>query len=205
MACCEPSALCTGALCTGSPPEVCVGDFAEEGQVERTESATELRELNKGEQPDDPAPREHPDDLAPQEDLRPRTYRKFVRPGPKSVVTKDFRPREGFSLGPEPDMCGLSCLGWSCGVTSFGFGANFANFDAAVETLESSSGLANARRLPEPSYASTSLIATCTHPCAPYEDEYQSESEDELAYARDVPSGEPSLSVADLRLSAYGS
>ena len=76
---------------------------------------------------------------------------------------------------------------------------------AASFPLESSSGLANARRLPEPSYASTSLIATCTHPCAPYEDEYQSESEDELAYARDVPSDEPSLSVADLRLSAYGS
>lgn len=212
MACCD-AALCTG----GATPDFCFATEDEEKPVERTESLTEMRDLHA--QPEGTAASGAASAGGPAAPDggsssilnldRALPYRKFVRPGRKGTVTKDMRPREGLSLRGEPDMCGMSCLGWTCGMSSY---IGYANFDEALEKFEDLDD-GGASALPEPTHSTTSLISTCTHPCAPYEDPYDEDSEEEvIAFVRDMPapdygnSGLDPTLVHDLRSkAAFGS
>ena len=184
---CRPSkksmaALCcdaSGVDCTTTTGALCCDPTA---RASDEPASTELRELSDEVRTETHAPPPIANTIANTPITYPQKQRTFRRPGRRNADEGDIRSREGVSIHSE-DMCGVHLCGISlCGFPNlFGYYASgYADFDGAYQKLEE-----DASRLPEPAYASASMISTCLHPCAA--DVSESDDDDYgIAYVRDV-------------------
>lgn len=115
--CCDANGLdCTdGTLCCDPS-----------GERDCEPATTELRELDDAAAAAMVAPPPPRIDPGLEKALTyPQQQLNFRRPGRRGAAEADIRSREGISIRTDADLCGMSCLGYTCGFTSGLWGTCF--------------------------------------------------------------------------------